>query len=204
MIGPVRVLVFARAPVAGRCKTRLIPRYGAIGAMRLHRRLVERALSLALDAGIGEVELWTTPSPAHPYFATLRRAQGLRLRRQCPGDLGRKMSHALACALREGAAGAVLIGTDAANLSATDLRNAAQALTAGADIAIQPASDGGFVLIAARTNPGSRLQGVAWSSGMELRQTCARLRALRIARLETRRDIDRPRDVRCAKFRGEL
>lgn len=204
MSGPIRILVFARVPVAGRCKTRLIPRYGPIGAMRLHCRLVERALALALDAGIGEVELWTAPAPGHPYFARLRRQHGVRLRRQCAGDLGRKMSHALACALREGAAGAVLIGTDAANLGAADLRSAARALDDGADIVIQPASDGGFVLIAARTDPGSRLRGVAWSSGAELRQTCARLRALRISLLDSRRDIDRPRDVRQAKLNGEL
>lgn len=198
---PVRVQVFARAPVAGRCKTRLIPRYGALGAMRLHARLVSRALALALAAGIGPVELWTTPSPNHPYFARLRRAHGVALRRQCGGDLGRKMSHALGCALREGARGAVLIGTDAANLSVDDLRAAAAAL-ADADAVLQPAQDGGFVLIAARCALGTRLNGVAWSSGRELRQTCARLRPLRLAMLPTRWDLDHPRDLRRARAAG--
>lgn len=203
-MGPTRVQIFARAPVAGACKTRLIPRYGAIGAMRLHRRLVQRALAVALSANIGPVELWATPSPAHPFFDRARRVHGVSLRRQCRGDLGRKMAHALSCALREGAQGAVLIGTDAANLTADDLRRAAQALSDGADAVLQPATDGGFVLIAMRSDPGSRLCGVAWSSGRELLHTRARLRAMDVALLEPRWDIDRPQDVRRAKHRGLL
>lgn len=203
MNGAIRIQVFARAPVAGTCKTRLIPRLGAIGAMRLHARLVERALDLAQAARLGPVELWTTPSPAHPFFARLRRTRGLRLRRQCSGDLGRKMAHALSCALREGAAGAVLIGTDAANLNVDDLRAAARAL-AELDVVLQPAADGGYVLIATRRALGAALRGVSWSSGRELRQTCARLRTQRVALHAMRWDIDHPRDLRKARFSGLL
>ena len=43
----MQIAVFARAPVAGSVKTRLIPRLGAAGAARLHEQLVQRALATA-------------------------------------------------------------------------------------------------------------------------------------------------------------
>jgi uncharacterized protein len=201
------LIVFARAPVPGACKTRLIGRYGAIGAARLHRRMLERSLRVAREAACGSIELWVTPPLAHPCFTALRRREDIALRRQCAGDLGRRMAHALAAALRRRPGVAVLIGTDAADLCAQDLRTAAQALARGAcEAFLQPALDGGFVLIATRRDPGALLQGVRWSSGRELAQTCARFerRGLRVALGAPRRDIDRPADVRAARHLGLL
>ena len=45
-----RLILFARYPVPGRAKTRLIPALGAEGAAALHRRLVLRALRTARKA----------------------------------------------------------------------------------------------------------------------------------------------------------
>ena len=45
-----RLILFARYPVPGRAKTRLIPALGAEGAAALHRRLVLRTLRTARKA----------------------------------------------------------------------------------------------------------------------------------------------------------
>ena len=45
--GECALAVFARAPVPGEAKTRLIPLLGAEGAAALHVRLVERMLATA-------------------------------------------------------------------------------------------------------------------------------------------------------------
>ena len=45
-----RLVLFARYPVPGRVKTRLIPALGAEGAAALHRRLVLRTLRTASKA----------------------------------------------------------------------------------------------------------------------------------------------------------
>lgn len=202
----VPIIIFARAPIPGRCKTRLIPRYGRIGAARLYRRLARRTVDLALASGCGEVQLWAAPSPAHPFFAHLQRLHGVRLRRQPDGDLGRRMSRALARVLRDGAPAALLVGTDAANLCAQDFRDAAARLLANSDAVLQPACDGGYVLIGLRKAIGETLRGVAWSSGRECAQTQARLRQknLRVALMPVREDIDDPRDVRRARRMGSL
>src|SRR6185436_6912680 len=54
------VLVFARTPVPGRVKTRLVPRLGEWRAARLHARLTRHALCVARAAACGPVELFDT------------------------------------------------------------------------------------------------------------------------------------------------
>lgn len=116
------------------------------------------------------------------------------------------MSRALNAARREGAAAAVLLGTDAADLEPQDLREAARLLRADADAVIQPAQDGGYVLIGMRGRIALGLPGIAWSSGRECAQTLVRMRGrrLEVALLRTRTDIDHPADVRRARRAGQL
>lgn len=199
-----RILVFARAPVPGRCKTRLIPALGPAGAARLHHRLTLRTLRSAAAAGAA-VELWCAPDARHPPFLSARRELGARLRRQPPGDLGRRMALALARALREGHGPVLLVGSDCPGLTPADLRAAARAL-AGADCVLQPSGDGGYVLIGARRFERRALAGVCWSSGRELAQTRRRFTRLGLAWRErpARRDVDTPADYRVARRAGLL
>src|SRR5688500_8404721 len=62
------LLVFARAPEAGRAKTRLIPALGAVGAARLQARMTEQTLAAACGSGVGDIQLWCTPGAEHPFF----------------------------------------------------------------------------------------------------------------------------------------
>lgn len=198
-----RILVFARAPVPGRCKTRLVPALGRTGAAALHRRLVRRTLAAAAASG-HPVELWCAPDAAHGFFAACRRDHGVRLRRQPAGDLGRRMALALARALREDAA-AVLVGSDCPEFTPADFRDAVAAL-ARADCVLQPSGDGGYVLIGARRLERRALAGIAWSSGRELGQTRRRMARMRLSWFELvpLRDLDTPADLRRARRVGRL
>jgi hypothetical protein len=201
---PARVLVFARAPVPGACKTRLIPALGRAGAAALHRRLLVATLETARASGC-TVELWCAPDTGHGFFARCRRQYGVQLRRQPAGDLGRRMALALGRVLREGPERAVLIGSDCPELAPADLKRALAAL-GQADCVLQPSADGGYVLIGARRLERRALAGVAWSSGRELAQTrgrCIRL-GLRVRELRALRDIDTPGDYRRARRAGLL
>jgi rSAM/selenodomain-associated transferase 1 len=195
----VRILVFARAPRPGACKTRLIPALGAVGAVRLHQRLTQRTLRTAAAAG-ADVELWGAPDAAHGFFRACRRASGVRVQRQPAGDLGRRMGLALARALRTGAVAAILVGTDCPALSATDLRRARDALRTR-DAVLQPSGDGGYVLIGMRRAERRALAGIQWSSGRELAQTRRRFARLGLSwsELPARADLDTPADYRRAR-----
>jgi hypothetical protein len=199
------VIVFARAPVPGACKTRLIPAYGARGAARIHRALVRRTLETVSALPRTRIELWCEPDTEHGFFSTLRRQFGLHLARQPTGDLGRKMGLALTRRLAAGCGKALLIGTDCPALTTADLRAAAAALD-GADVVLQPSEDGGYALIGAQRFAPSALRGIDWSSGRELQQTLARLRCrgLSCELLPLRWDVDQPKDVKRAQRAGLL
>lgn len=194
-----RIIVFARAPVPGRCKTRLIPRLGATGAAALQRRLTRRTVRVALACG-AQVELWGAPDASHGFFLGLRRSFGVRLRRQPAGDLGRRMAMAL-----RGRHPSIVVGTDCPTLDAADLRAACRLLDRR-DCVLQPSHDGGYVLIGTRFLPRRALAGIAWSSGRELGQTRRRLLRLGLTREELvpREDLDTPSDYRRARRAGRL
>jgi rSAM/selenodomain-associated transferase 1 len=199
----VPVIVFAKAPVPGEVKTRLIPALGAAGAVALHERLVDCALATAVEAAVGPVELCCTPDDPHPALAALARARGAQLAAQGPGDLGRRMHAAFARALG-GARAAILIGADCPALTAQHLRDGAAVLAGAADAVIAPAEDGGYVLIGLKRAADNLFADIRWGGPTVMAQTRERLVAagLRWRELATLWDVDRPEDLE--RFRREL
>jgi uncharacterized protein len=178
------IIVFAKAPVPGAAKTRLIPALGAWGAARLHARLVRQAVRTALASGCGPVEVHG--SARHSFFRSLK----TRFRLQRGRDLGERMLHALS---RN--PGAILIGTDCPELSAADLRRAARLLRGGAEVVIAPAEDGGYALIGARRVPVELFRDIAWGTSSVYDETVKRLKPYRWRALRTVWDVDRPEDL---------
>ena len=184
-----RILVFAKAPVPGRVKTRLIPALGAEGAAALARRMLERTLEEALATGL-PVELCGDPDPAlwHEGAPVLLRAQG-------DGDLGERLARAAARVVDEGDE-AIIVGADCPGLDAARLAHAARAL-ASVDAFIHPALDGGYALIGLGRFDPSIFAGIDWSSERVADQTMERLAALAwsVETGETLRDVDEPADL---------
>lgn len=191
-----QVIVFAKAPIAGQVKTRLIPALGAASAAALHARLLERALTTATSAGVGPVELCCAPPCEHPFFASCRDSLGIELTAQAPGELGLRMTRALAGALSS-ASRAILIGSDCPALRVDDLRGADRALRAGNDVVLMPVADGGYALIAVRRLDPRLFAGIEWSTRRVMAQTRARLGGLgwKWTELPSRWDVDRPEDL---------
>jgi glycosyltransferase A (GT-A) superfamily protein (DUF2064 family) len=94
------VVIFAKAPVPGLAKTRLVPALGAAGAAALAERMLCHALVQAVAADIGPVELCATPDSPDPVLRTMAAARGAALVAQGPGDLGVRMARALRSQLR--------------------------------------------------------------------------------------------------------
>ena len=187
--------MYARAPVPGEAKTRLIPVLGPGGAAVLHARLVKRMLGEAISADIGPVELWCTPDDTHSFFAHCATHFGIPLKTQAPGDLGERMAHTIADGL--GRADAVLIiGSDIPGLSAAHLVRACESLDA-ADAVFIPAEDGGYVLTGMSRPLPELFDGIAWGGPTVMKATRERAAAagLRLAELEPLWDLDRPEDI---------
>ena len=190
-----RVIVMAKAPVAGYAKTRLIPALGADGAAQLAQRLLRHAVAQALAAGIGPVELCCAPDARHAVFTELASDTRVTLSEQGEGDLGARMARALQRALATHER-AVLIGTDAPALDAVVLRAARDRL-ADHDAVLCPAFDGGYTLIGLRRAEPSLFEAMPWSTPEVLSITRERLRAagLHHAELAPLHDIDEPADL---------
>ena len=192
----VPVLIFARTPVPGKVKTRLIPAIGAERAANLHRAMLWRTAATATAADVGPVTLWCDRAGEHPFIAEIQREFAVQLAVQAGADLGARMHRAL-CAQAGGAPGALLIGTDCPFLESADLQQAADALRAGTDAVIGPAEDGGYYLLGVRASDSALFSGIEWGSDRVLAATRQRFRDLgwQWRELATRRDVDRPEDL---------
>ena len=178
------IIVFARAPVPGEAKTRLIPKLGAWRAARLHERLTLHALRTARLAS-GRVELHGTRR--HSFFRRL----DVEFRLQRGRDLGERMVNALSKARRP----AIVIGTDCPALTPRDLRRAARWLRAGCDAVLAPAEDGGYALIGLRRARKEFFEGILWGGPQVYADTVKRLAGYRWRALRRVWDLDRPGDL---------
>ena len=189
------ILVFARAPVAGAAKTRLIPLLGAAGAAALHGRLLTRALTTARAAAPAHLELWCAPDTGHPFLQTAAAAHAATLHAQVGDDLGQRMAHAFADALQRSSC-VLCIGADCPALTAQHLSAAAATLRNGKDAVFVPAEDGGYALVGLARSAPQLFDDMTWGEAQVMAQTRTRLRALglRWCELETLWDVDFPQD----------
>lgn len=190
---PARVVVFAKAPVAGAVKTRLIPALGPDGAAALAARMLERTIAQVTSAGL-DLELCVAPDlDALEWRGFL--PEGLRVTDQGTGDLGERLARAAERVIGGGQA-AMLIGTDCPALDADRLRDAAARLGTH-DAALIPALDGGYVLLGLTRFHPSLFDRIEWSTAAVAATTMERVAALGWSLFvgEGLRDIDEPADL---------
>lgn len=182
-----RLVLFARYPVPGACKTRLIPALGPEGAADLHRQLTERTVATLRQTAC-PVTLAFTGADRRAFERWL--GSDIALLEQVEGDLTTKL---LACLEP---APVIFLGADTPDLT-IDHVNAAIASLRTHEVVIGPAEDGGYYLIAMRQALPQLLTDMPWSTDQVLRETRARLDRLAIAPLllETLSDCDRPEDL---------
>lgn len=197
---PVRIVILAKAPLAGFAKTRLIPALGSQGAAALARRLLAHTLDCALYAGLGQVELCVTPSVLDPVWRTLafstQMVETLRWSDQGEGDLGVRLARAAQRTIKGGES-VLLIGTDCPALGAAELQQAALALHS-ADASMVPTADGGYALLGLRRFHPSLFEGIAWSTDTVAFETLCRIGSLgwSVQSHPMLHDIDEPADLK--------
>ncbi|MBM4348561.1 MAG: glycosyltransferase [Deltaproteobacteria bacterium] len=198
-----RIIVFAKAPIPGEVKTRLLSSMDVESATTLYQKLVLHTLNIAVGSKAGSVELWCSPSKEHPFFLRCAEKFRIELHQQTEGDLGRRMAHAFNEILKR-VPMALLIGTDCPSLTSDDLKEAGKALEQESPVVIAPAEDGGYVLIGLRQYEPALFEGISWGTGSVLEETRERLRQSRLdwRELPQQWDVDRPEDVERLRISG--
>lgn len=191
------ILLFARYPVPGQAKTRLIPAIGPDGAALLHRRMAENAVAVARAVkadGDTEVTLCFTGAPLRSFRAWL--GTDLQFQQQSHGDLGERMRRAFASAFSSGSKRVVAVGTDVPRVSPELLRRAMVALDSS-DIVFGPADDGGYYLLGMRRLYTDLFSDMDWGTGSVCSDTvsAAERLGLEVTELPTLSDIDRPEEL---------
>lgn len=193
--------IFARAPVAGRCKTRLIPLLGREGTAEFQRALITDAVRKMrrLSAHV-KLYVMITGAVRSSRETISFPSRAVRLS-QRGADLGARIGYALRFLLRRHSC-AVIIGADSPELPPRIFRVALEELRYR-NAVLGPCPDGGYYLIGMQRRgrnlpPMGLLDGVRWGSRWALRDTTQRLLAagFSYSLLEPFEDVDRPRDLR--------
>ena len=183
------MILFAKAPVAGRVKTRLAMEIGACRATELHRAFVTDSLEiLKRFTTAADLQLHTDIST--DAWSELDVAREV----QTPGDLQLKLLHALGRGLAAGRPQVIVFGSDSPTLPHAHVQ---RLLDSNADVALGPCDDGGYYAIACRRVHPEMFAGVAWSTPDTLEQTerAARACGLSVERGDLWYDVDGPEDL---------
>ncbi len=185
--------MFVRAPVPGTVKTRLVPALGETAATRLYRILAHRVVDRVRGGPWQTVVCFDPPEERARVEDWL--GPDVQYWPQVPGDLGARMSDAIAAALQR-ADRVCVIGSDIPALDQRIVRGAFTALD-DADLVLGPARDGGYYLLATSTWTPELFRDIPWSTAGVLEATEHRSarQGLRVRRIETLADIDTPADL---------
>lgn len=191
------LILFARAPVVGRVKTRLAARIGGAAALRLYRAFLEDA-SRIYGSGPWEPVLAADPDPDDDSLAVLfpppwrREAQG-------GGDLGARLTEGFRREFARGAPAAVAVGSDHPALGRAPISEALARVADGSAAAAVPAEDGGYCAIAFAAGAPfeEAFREIPWSTPAVLARTAERLagRGAAFSVLGHSYDVDRAEDL---------
>jgi rSAM/selenodomain-associated transferase 1 len=195
--------VMAKAPVAGRCKTRL---FGALDPSRAS--LLYRAMLLdTLDAlaRLRDVRKVVLAAPEEDGAAVLRSIVPPEwdVMAQRGADLGERLANGcddLGVAARP----VMLVSSDSPTIPVDALDTAIDSFVQKRRALIGPCDDGGYYLIGLTAREPRLFREITWSTSLVLEQTRERCRELDLPwdELATSYDVDTPDDVE--RLRAEL
>jgi rSAM/selenodomain-associated transferase 1 len=204
MSGNAMVLLFIKAPVRGRVKSRLAAAIGDDAALQLYRHFILDVIGM-LTRTAAPFRICCYPPEA---MESVAHWLGPRYRYlpQEGNDLGDRMNRAFERIFSEGFDRAVLIGSDIPDLKESVIAEAFDALDR-CDAVLGPASDGGYYLVGFNRNAflPDLFRGFAWSTPEVFQNSMTILRKalLRVHLLPVWSDVDTVEDLNKLIARNE-
>jgi rSAM/selenodomain-associated transferase 1 len=192
MFADMPLLLFAKAPIAGKVKTRLMSHCSGEQAAELAKRLMEASIQRACEFWPGQVYVSAWLDLDHPVFTDMRQRYSIKITQQCEGDLGEKMRHALSSFGYP----AAVMGCDAPHTQGATLLRAFELLQKGHSV-IGPSEDGGYYLLGLGHAADSLFVDKQWGEDnvLESTLTSAEQLGLNLTVLSTLNDVDEWQDL---------
>ena len=192
MTSQIPLVLFAKAPIPGQVKTRLQTHCSPQQAARIASYLMEASIKTVTAHWPGSVYLSVWLDHEHAFFKAMQARYRVAMLRQCEGDLGEKMQHAL-----HGLGyPAAVMGCDAPHTKPHTLTEAYSLMHSGRSV-IGPSEDGGYYLLGLSEPADSLFLGKSWGGDQVLKQTLlsADNYGLPITQLDPLNDVDEWSDL---------
>lgn len=188
-----RSAVFAKEPLPGKVKTRLIPALGAEGAAELQRAMLADILELHRVAG-APLDMVVAPAAAVERMKVAY-PDAQAVLPQVGVDLGERLDHWFASGAPD--CTTVVIGADCPLIDAATVARAHELLESGVDAVFAPDGGGGYGLVGLRAPSPGVFQVAPLSTEDNFVRTVDEIlrRGLKVELLPQCYDVDEPRDL---------
>ena len=195
------LVVFAKAPIVGQVKTRLLGALTPEQATELYVCFLQDTFAImeAVQREREQLSLVLCYTPADDIEAfEAADLDGCLLLAQRGQDLGERMHNCCADLLTAGFHSIVILGADSPTLPDEIVNEAFEQLTQQPSIVIGPSTDGGYYLIGLNRLYPELFAQIDWSAETVLAQTQARAAALNLSifLLPEWHDVDTPADLK--------
>lgn len=189
------IALMSKPPVPGKVKTRLTPYFSIQQATSIYEQLLLHTASWMNELSFNATTVLAIADQLqHPFFDQSMFVGWERYLQQ-GDDLGQRMGNVVQHYNKPNHP-VILVGGDCPGLDAMLVKKVLSVLQDGADAAIVPAEDGGYVLIGQQQYYPCLFENIVWGSERVLQQTLSQLQQgnIRYKLFPPLWDIDRPGD----------
>ena len=188
------VILFTRVPIAGKTKTRMMPKLDPTECARLHCCFL-KDIAGEFRKTPADIFVFFTPEGKKERLVRLL-GEDLRYFAQEGKDLGERMGNAVKKVLGLGYDACVLTGSDIPELRAETLKLAFRVLECK-DVVLGPTADGGYYLIGMKRPHMGVFEGKAYGTGSVFQDTeaAAKQEGLSLGYTEMLTDMDSVSDL---------
>lgn len=194
------IILFTRAPLAGKTKTRMMPELSPKACARLHACFL-KDIGRETEKTGADLFICYTPVGKEEILRSLLPARASYFPQEGDG-LGERMHRAFCRVFEKGYDACLLLGSDVPEVQAEDLKQAFSLLEHH-DVVLGPTTDGGYYLAGMKKPTPGMFRNQTYGTGSVLKDTVKSIQeaGLSTGFIKTLSDMDEPEDLRAYRRR---